>query len=245
MISEKSIRLINEIKLPEIAHIVEMQEELEVYKTMTFAERMDHLISELYQRKMDTKYKGLLSRAHLRYREADISNIVYNNRGFTRDDIITVLEPSYIRKGNSIVFQGPVGSGKTYLACALANSIGILRGYRTLYLRCPEFTEKISALEPLEFRKYIKRLAAFQILILDEWLTHPLTQDQAAALLELLELRERLEVSTFFCTLYPKEIWLDHLGGGVIAESCMERIVYATKFISCGSQNMRAQFKNN
>ena len=81
MISEKSIRLINEIKLPEIAHIVEMQEELEVYKTMTFVERMDHLISELYQRKMDTKYKGLLSRAHLRYREADISNIV-NNRGF-------------------------------------------------------------------------------------------------------------------------------------------------------------------
>lgn len=96
---------------------------------------------------MDAKYKGLLSRAHLRYREADISNIVYNNRGFTRDDIITVSEPSYIRKGNSIVFQGPVGSGKTYLACALANSIGILCGYRTLYLRCPEFIEKISALD--------------------------------------------------------------------------------------------------
>lgn len=72
MISEKSIRLLSEIGLLDIASIVEMQQEMELYTSMSFSERMDHLIGELYQRKMDAKYKGLMSRAHLRYRNAAI-----------------------------------------------------------------------------------------------------------------------------------------------------------------------------
>ncbi len=242
MISEKSIRLLSEIGLLDIASIVEMQQEIELYKTMNFSERMDHLISELYQRKMDARYKGLMSRAHLRYRDAAIENIFYKNRGFSKDDIASVSDPSFIKKGNNLILRGPVGSGKTYLACAIANTIGIFRGFRVLYLRCPEFLENISILEPVAFRKYIKRLAGFQVLILDEWLTNPLSQDHTAALLELLELRERTQVSTFLCTLHQTEQWPSLLGGGVLAESCIERIVYRAKFISCGEDNMRAQF---
>lgn len=242
MISEKSIRLLSEIGLLDIATIVEMQEEIELYKSMNFSDRMDHLTSELYQRKMDTKYKGLLGRAHLRYRDAAIEDIVYQNRGFSKDDIACISDPAFIRKGNNLVLRGPVGSGKTYLACAIANTVGIFRGFRVLYLRCPEFLENISVLEPVMFRKYIKRIAGFQILILDEWLTNPLSQDQAAALLELLELRERGEVSSFLCTLHQTEQWPSLLGGGVLAESCIERIVYKAKFINCGEDNMRAQF---
>lgn len=242
MISEKSIRLLSEIGLLDIASIVEMQQEMELYTSMSFSERMDHLISELYQRKMDAKYKGLMSRAHLRYRNAAIQDIVYRNRGFSKDDIAGISDPSFIKKGHNLILRGPVGSGKTYLACAIANTVGIFRGFRVLYLRCPEFLENISNLEPLMFRKYIKRLAGFQILILDEWLTNPLSDEQTAALLELLELRERAQVSSFFCTLYQTDQWLGLLGGGVLAESCIERIIYHAKFINCGEDNMRAQF---
>ena len=127
MISEKSIRLLSEIGLLDIASIVEMQQEMELYTSMSFSERMDHLISELYQRKMDAKYKGLMSRAHLRYRNAAIEDIVYRNRGFSKDDIAGISDPSFIKKGHNLILRGPVGSGKTYLACAIANTVGIFR----------------------------------------------------------------------------------------------------------------------
>jgi hypothetical protein len=55
MISERSIRLLSEIGLLDIVSIVEMQEEVELYKSLNFSDRMDHLISELYQSKMDAK----------------------------------------------------------------------------------------------------------------------------------------------------------------------------------------------
>lgn len=86
--------------------------------------------------------------------------------------------------------------------------------------------------------KFLKKYAAFTLLVIDEWLLdHP---DDAirSMLLELLERRYDTG-STVFCTQYAKKDWHQRLGSGVHADAIMDRIVHNTIWIDTGTHNMR------
>ena len=60
----------------------------------------------------------------------------------------------------------------------------------------------------------------------------------AEIFIELVE-RRHDETSTVFCTQYKLENWHSRLGGGILADSIMDRIVHKAVNVYAGNLNMR------
>ena len=135
--------------------------------------------------------------------------------------------------------QGFTGSGKSYLGCALAKQACQHR-IRAHYIRMPDLEEAwaLAKDKPLGSTKFLKKYAAFTLLVIDEWLLDHPDESMRSMLLELLE-RRYGNTSTVFCTQYAQKDWHQRLGSGVHADAIMDRIVHNTLWIESGSFNMR------
>ncbi|WP_205750041.1 ATP-binding protein [Cryobacterium sp. SO1] len=92
--------------------------------------------------------------------------------------------------------------------------------------------------------KFLRKYAAFTLLVIDEWLLDQPDDNTRSMLLELLE-RRYDTTSTVFCTQYAKKDWHQRLGSGVHADAIMDRIVHRTIWIETGGTNMREHTADN
>ena len=187
-----------------------------------------------------SKVDGLIRRAGLRYPTADLRRIdLVEERGLDRGVIAQLATCSFIERSHNVVFQGFTGSGKSYLGCALAKQ-ACLHRIRAHYIRMPDLAEAwhLARDKPQGQMKFLRKYAAFTLLVVDEWLLDPPDESMRSMLLELLE-RRYDTTSTVFCTQYAKKDWHQRLGGGVHADAIMDRIVHNTIWIDTGNHNMR------
>ena len=96
---------------------------------------------------------------------------------------------------------GPTGVGKTYLACALAHA-AIRHGHTALYLRAPRMFDEIAiARADGRLARLMATWARVGVLVIDDFLLRPLSPDQAADLLEVIEDRCGLRSTIITCQL--------------------------------------------
>ena len=212
---------------------------------MTCAERIQMAVDEAHSAYVTAKVRNLTRRANLRYPEADVRSIDFvEERGLNRLLITELSTCGFAERGQNVVLQGPTGTGKTYLACALAKS-ACHRRIRACYVRCPDLEEawRIARDRPGGERKLLRKHAAFQVLVLDEWLLDKPGELFRAFLLELMEARYATS-STVFCTQFRQKDWHARLGGGVHAEAIMDRIVHGTAWVEMGELNMRRKLSD-
>lgn len=111
---------------------------------------------------------------------------------------------------------------------------------RACHVRCPDLEDlwRESRERPGGERKLVRKCAAFQVLVLDEWLLDRPDELFRGFLLELMEARYGAR-STVFCTQFRQKDWHARLGGGVHADAIMDRIVHGTAWVEMGELNMR------
>ncbi len=207
---------------------------------MGFGERLRLVVDEAHSSFNHAKIEGLIRRAGLRYPAADLRQLdLVDERGLDRSVIAQLGTCSFVERQQNVVFQGFTGSGKSYLGCALAKQACQHR-IRANYIRMPDLEEAwaLARDKPLGATKFLKKYAAFTLLVIDEWLLDHPDDQMRHMLLELLE-RRYDTTSTVFCTQYAKKDWHQRLGSGVHADAIMDRIVHNTIWIDTGSHNMR------
>lgn len=237
MISETAKRQLREMKLDDAIDLVEGQGRIDEFQCMPFEERLEFLVQALYEAKQQERIKGLRRRARLKFPNANINGIYYQDRGLDRNKILNLSSGNFLEQHNCILFKGPTGSGKSYLACAMAYNTAILKGMRTLYVRLPDMIQTVCA-KNSDKRKLLRKYSTPSVLIIDEWLTNDLTKEGMEFLLDLMDARSD-GMSTFFCSLYPSGEWSDRLGSCVLGESVLDRIVHGMETVFCGNLNMR------
>ena len=84
----------------------------------------------------------------------------------------------------------------------------------------------------------VTKLSNYHVLIIDEWLLDIPSEKEVKYLLEIFEKRYDTW-PTIFCTQYKQTEWHPRLGGGVIADAIMDRIVHNSETINSGTTNMR------
>ena len=209
---------------------------------MGFSERIALVVDEAHQAFTHSKVDGLIRRAGLRYPKADLRRLdLVEERGLDRSLIAQLGTCTFVERQQNVVFQGFTGSGKSYLGSALAKQACQHR-YRAHYIRMPDLEETWAAAKdkPAGREKWLRKYSTFTLLVIDEWLLDPPTDDVRSMLLELLE-RRYDATSTVFCTQYAKKDWHQRLGSGVHADAIMDRIVHNTLWIETGDVNMREQ----
>lgn len=232
-------RKLREMGATPLLEAIEAQDEALVLG-MGFGDRLQLVVDEAHLTFNHAKVDGLIRRAALRYPGADLRRLdLVDERGLDRNVIAQLATCSFIQRQQNVVFQGFTGSGKSYVGCALAKQACQHR-IRAHYIRMPDLEEAwaLARDRPQGQTKFLKKYAAFTLLVIDEWLLDHPDDGMRSMRLELLE-RRYDTVSTVFCTQYAKKDWHQRLGSGVHADTIMDRIVHNTIWVDTSNHNMR------
>lgn len=144
----------------------------------------------------------------------------------------------FLLKGNNINITGYTGSGKTYLACALGVE-ACKQGYRTYYITMQNLFKTFDNLQdkPRKLKEQKTKFASYKLLIIDEWLMDKPNEKELRYLYELID--SRLGNSNIFVSQFDPSEWYDKLGGGIKAESILDRILHIAYPIPSTKTNIR------
>ena len=239
MMNEETRRKLRELSLEEMIAAVDIQAADARYASLPFEDRFKMLVDYVYQEKYTGKVKRLMKHARFRIPSADVHDIYYVDRHLDREQLLSLSTCQFVSDGRAVVFQGFTGSGKSYLACALGKE-ACKRGIRTRYIRMPDLLMEWEEAKELPhgIPKLLKKYGNYTLLILDEWLIQAPDEPQLHFLFELIE-RRYAESATIFCTQYKFEDWHTRLGGGVLADSILDRVIHQAISVYAGDLNMR------
>lgn len=189
----------------------------------------------------DKRLTNRLAAAKLRFCDACIENIDFAaRRGLDRRNTLALAEGAWLKVHENLIVTGQTGTGKTWLACAFGRQAARL-DHSVLYLRMPRLFEDLG-LARLDgrFPRLVDKLARVQLLILDDWGTHRLTDQQRLDLLEIFEERYRRK-STLITAQLPVAQWHDMIGEPTIADAILDRIIHNAHRIALEGDSMRKQ----
>lgn len=184
-VNAETARKLREMGAAELLAALSAQDEA-VCAGMAFAERVQMAVDEAHSDFITQKVRNLTRRAGLRYPEADVRSVdFFEGRGLDRVAVAELATCGFVGRGENVVLLGLTGTGKTYLACALAKA-ACARRVRSCYVRQPDLEDlwRESRDRPGGERKLVRKYGAFGLLVIDEWLLeagHRVQVDAAGA----------------------------------------------------------------
>jgi DNA replication protein DnaC len=242
MLNEQTFDKLYAMKLLGMAEGFKEQLEQPSFHDLPFDERFGILVDRQWTWKENNRLKRLLKEAKLKL-QASVEDIDYKTtRGIDKAVMMNLLSCPWIQKHKNVLISGPTGVGKTFLACALAQK-ACREGFRTLYLRSPQFFYQIAlARADGSYGSLMRRFAKAHLLVLDDLGLAPLTDPERRDLLEVIEDRHG-NVSTLITSQLPIENWHDHIGDPTIADAILDRLIHNAHRIQLKGGSMRKKEK--
>jgi DNA replication protein DnaC len=237
MLNQQTIDQLLRLKLQGMSYAY--QEQLQQpAQDLSFEERFGLIVDREWTYREDRRLKRRLKAAKLR-EPACVEDIDYRHpRGLDRSVLKNLVSCQWIPKSQNLILIGPTGSGKTYLACALANQACRL-GFMTLYVRISKLLQDFQiAKADGSYSKLLAKLAKLNLLIIDDWGLTPLTPAERRDLLEILDDRYN-QGSTLITSQFPINTWHELIGEPTIADAILDRLVHAAHQITLKGDSMR------
>jgi DNA replication protein DnaC len=210
---------------------------------LSFEERFDLLVDQEYTYRRNRRLARLLKEAKLRL-DASPEDIDYHHpRGLDRHLMMTLASSEWIRLHQNLLITGPTGTGKTYVACALANA-ACRQGLSCRYYRMPRLlSDLLTARGDGSYPKLLTRLAKIQLLILDDWGLAPLAPQEARDMLEIIDDRSEAR-STLIAAQLPVAQWHQTIDDPTVADAILDRLLHHAHQIVLRGESMRKTTNN-
>lgn len=225
MINHPLLEKLTELKCDGMKTALQEQAQCEEIESMPFHDRLLLLLEREITVRNERRLQLRLKKAKLR-QTACIEQIDFKvSRGLDKSLILSLSACQWVRKHQNIALVGATGTGKTYLACALAHK-ACLEGFSAAYLRLPRLLQDlVVAKGDGRYTRLMQQLAKLDVLILDDWGLNTCTGEQSRDLLEVLDDRHQLR-STIVTSQLPIKHWHETLGNPTIADAILDRLVH-------------------
>jgi DNA replication protein DnaC len=237
-LDNKTIEGLYALKLPAMAAGLAEQAANVQYSGLSFEERLGILVDRELAERDDRRVSRYLRAAKLRT-GAVVEDIDFARaRGLDKASVLGLANANWVRAHHTLAIVGPTGAGKTFVACALANA-AVRRGHTALYLRGPRMLDELAiARSDGRLARLLVTWARTDVLVIDDFLIRPLTPDQAADLLEVVEDRSGLR-STLLTSQLPLAMWHSAIGEPTLADAVLDRLSEDLQRIEMTGESMR------
>jgi DNA replication protein DnaC len=156
-----------------------------------------------------------------------------------RRKLQTVFSLGFLARHEHVLFVGPVGVGKTFLAQALGVA-AVRAGHSTLFTRADAlFKDLAQARVDHSFERAFRRYLSPELLIVDDFGLRRLTAQQSGDLYELIIERHR-RTSFVFTSNRGVDEWLGLFDDPILGNSALDRLAHGAYQIVMDGPSYRA-----
>ncbi len=226
MLTAPTLEKLHALRLAAFATAWEAQQADPTVASLGFDERLALLVDAEWLARENKRLATALREAKLRLSQACVEDIDYApRRELDRALLRQLATGRWIAEHHTVLIPGATGTGKTYLACALAQQ-ACRHGYRALYRRVPRLCEELTlAHADGSYLRLLARVARVDILVLDDWGLSTLRDQDRRDLLEILEDRTATR-ATIVTSQLPPSKWHEYLADPTLADAICDRLLH-------------------
>lgn len=227
VLNEPTMQKLLQLRLTAFAAAwAEQQKNPEVNK-LSFDERIGMLVDAEHLARENARIDRCLREAKLRMSAACVEDIDYPPKRELEKSVVRQLASCrWVTEHQNVLVTGATGTGKTYVACALAQQ-ACRKGYHALYRRVTRLFEELTlAHADGSYPRLLARLAKVDVLVLDDWGLAPPTERERRDLLEVIDDRHGSRSTIITSQLDPK-LWHDQIGDPTIADAVCDRLLHS------------------
>ncbi|MGI9525376.1 MAG: IS21-like element helper ATPase IstB [Hyphomicrobiaceae bacterium] len=152
--------------------------------------------------------------------------------------VIELARAEYIERRQNIIALGPSGTGKTHIALGLGLA-ACQKGFKVRFTTAASLvTELMEARDERRMLRYLKQLAAQNLLIIDELGFVPLSKTGAELLFEVFS--ERYERGSVIVTSnLPFDEWTQTFGSERLTGALLDRITHHVTILEMNGESYR------
>lgn len=205
---------------------------------LAFEDRLGLLVDREADARDSRALARRLKTAKLRY-PASIEDLdLRSPRGLDRTVIAHLASGAWVTNAHNLIVTGPTGVGKSWLACALANS-ALRAGHTAYYTRAGRLVDDLAiGRADGRYARLLSTLARVSLLVLDDFLLTPATVEACRDLLEVIEDRAGRR-STLVASQLPVDNWHAAMADPTLAEALLDRLLAASHRIAMKGPSMR------
>lgn len=226
MLTQPTVEKLKSMRLDALASAWAEQQKDPQFSSLSFDERLGMLVDAEWMGRENKRVGRALKEAKLKLGAACIEDIDYPaRRELDKAAIKQLASCRWIHEHQNVVVTGATGTGKTYVACALAQQ-ACRKGYRALYRRATRLSDElVLARADGTHAQALKRFARVDVLVIDDWGLAPLKDQDRRDLYELLDDRFGAR-STIMTSQLPPAKWHDYVGDPMVADAVCDRILH-------------------
>lgn len=239
MLREPTLEKLHALRLRVLANAWLEQDKSPDTLALSFDERLALLVDAEALARENARLARNLREAKLRITEACLEGVDFpRERQLDKAVVRQLANCRWVTEHQTVIVTGATGTGKSYLACALAHQ-ACRKGFRAVYRRVPRlFDELRLARADGSHARLLTRLAKVDVLVLDDFAIGPLTEDARRDLLEILEDRYGLR-ATIMTSQLKHERWHDFLADPTIADAICDRVLHGAHKIALAGPSRR------
>jgi len=242
MFLEPTLARLRDLRLDAMAAALQEQQGLPDIHELSFEDRLGLLVEREAVAREDRRLTRLLRQARLRL-PASIEDVdLRASRGLDRSVLLHLASCDWIRQHQVVLITGATGTGKTFLACALAQA-ACRHGLSVRYFRVGRLLEELAlARADGSWPRFLDRLQKTRLLVLDDFGLVPLSEVERRDLLEVIEDRTGRQ-ATLVTSQLPLEHWHEAVGDATFADAILDRLVHHAHRIPLKGASMRREKK--